>query len=120
METKKKYFTDCHVAGRMYHEADEVWDKLKVGTILRLERDTNNRFDTNAVAIMFDDPEANEAFCLGYIPRDENEIIATLLEMGWNDIFECRINRINADVHPEQQIHVTIKIKRCKPQDVGL
>ena len=112
METKKKFFMECHLAGRMYHEADEVWDKLKVGTVLRLERDMNNRFDTNAVAIMFDDPEVNESFCLGYIPRYDNETIATLLEMGWDDIFECRINKINAEVHPEQQIRMTIKIKR--------
>ncbi len=112
METKKKYFMECRLAGRMYHEADEVWDKLKVGTVLRLERDMNNRFDTDAVAVMFDDKEDGEAYCIGYIPRDNNETIAALLEMGWTDIFECRINKINADVHPEQQIRMTIKIKR--------
>lgn len=31
MNAKKKYFMNCHLAGRMYHEADEVWNKLKVG-----------------------------------------------------------------------------------------
>ena len=30
METKKLYFMDCHLAGRMYHDADEVWEGLKV------------------------------------------------------------------------------------------
>ena len=39
MEERKKYFMDCHVAGRKYHEADEVWDKLKVGTQLQLVHD---------------------------------------------------------------------------------
>ena len=28
MEAKKLYFMDCHMAGRMYHDADEVWDNL--------------------------------------------------------------------------------------------
>ena len=28
METNKKYFMDCHLAGRMYHDADEVWNQL--------------------------------------------------------------------------------------------
>ena len=28
MEEKKKYFMDCNLAGRKYHEADEVWDKM--------------------------------------------------------------------------------------------
>ena len=39
MEAKKKYFMDCHPAGRKYHDADEVWDKLKVGTVLQVQRD---------------------------------------------------------------------------------
>ena len=30
MITKKMYFMDCHLAGRKYHDADEVWDELKV------------------------------------------------------------------------------------------
>ena len=43
MKSKKKYFVDCHLAGRKYHDADEVWDKLKVGTVLQLQRDLENR-----------------------------------------------------------------------------
>ena len=39
MVTKKLFFMDCHLAGRKYHDADEVWEDLKVGTTLRLERD---------------------------------------------------------------------------------
>lgn len=30
MESKKEYFMDCHLAGRKYYDADEVWDKLKL------------------------------------------------------------------------------------------
>ena len=31
MEMKKLYFMDCRLAGRMFHDADEVWDMLKEG-----------------------------------------------------------------------------------------
>ena len=79
MESKKKYFMDCHLAGRKYHDADEVWDKLKVGTVL---------------------------------PREDNETVASILEMGWTDMFECRISKINEEAHPEYQVHLIIKIKR--------
>ena len=41
-----------------------------------------------------------------------DETIANLLEMGWTDIFECRISKKTEDTHPEGQIHLTIKIKR--------
>ena len=40
METKKKYFMDCHLAGRMYHDADTVWNQLMVGT--KVKRNMKN------------------------------------------------------------------------------
>ena len=102
MEAKKLYFMDCHIAGRMYHDADEVWDDLKVGTILRLERDKDNRHDVNAVMVIYE--KEGEEYKIGYIPRSENE----------SNIFECRICKINEEAHPEKQVHLTIKIKRNK------
>lgn len=103
---------DCHLAGRKYHDADEVWEKLKVGTLLQLHRDLDNRYDTEAVAVMYHNDENDEDYCIGFIPRYKNEIIASILEMGWTDIFECRINKINSEAHSENQIHLTIKIKK--------
>ena len=110
MVTKKLFFMDCHLAGRKYHDADEVWDELKVGTTLRLERDKENRFDPYAVMVVYD--KEGEEYLLGYIPRGKNETISNLLEMGWSNIFECHISKIDPDVHPEEQIHLTLKIKR--------
>ena len=112
MVTKKLFFMDCHLAGRKYHDADEVWDELKVETTLRLERDKDNRFDPHAVMVVYD--KDDEEYLLGYIPRDENETISNLLEMGWGNIFECHINKIDPEVHPEEQIHLVIKIKKSK------
>ena len=112
MEAKKKFFMDCHLAGRKYHDADEVWDKLRVGTVLQLVLDTANRHDPNAVAVVYHDKELDDDYLIGYIPRCHNETIASFLEMGWNDIFECRISKINEDIHPEAQVHLTIKIRR--------
>ena len=112
MKAKKKYFMDCHLAGRKYHDADEVWDKLKVGTKLQMELDTDNRYDPEAVAVIYHDAEEKDDFLLGYIPRGCNETVASLLEMGWADIFECRISKINPDAHPENQIFLTIRIVR--------
>jgi hypothetical protein len=112
MEAKKKYFMDCHLAGRKYHDADEVWENLKVGTVLQLQRDLENRHDADAVAVMYHNEEDNDDYCIGYIPREDNETIASILEMGWTGLFECRINRIVPEAHPEHQIHLTINVVR--------
>ena len=80
MEVKKKYFMDCHLAGRKYHDADEVLDKLKVGTLLRLVHDLDNRYDNNAVAVLYHNEEDGEDYCIGYIPRENNDTIASILE----------------------------------------
>lgn len=114
MEKKKMYFMDCHLAGTMYHDADEVWDKLKVGVPLFLERELDNRYDPDAVEVVYYDNDTR--YVIGYIPRDENKELAAFLEMGWGEIFECRINRVIPDAHPENQVHFTIKIKR-NPKD---
>lgn len=116
MVAKKMYLLDCHLAGRKYHDVDEVWDELKVGTVLRMERDKENRYDANAVAVIYERKDrkgvVEDEFLIGYIPRNNNEMIANFLEMGWNDIFECRISKINPDTHPEEQVYLTIKIRR--------
>lgn len=113
---KKMYLMDCHLAGRKYHDADEVWDELKVGTSLKLERDKENGHDANAVAVIFERKDKKGAvedeFVIGYIPRDCNETIANFLEMGWTDIFECRISKLDPEVYPDNQVHLTIRIKR--------
>lgn len=116
MKTKKLFFMECHLAGRQYWDADDVWDELHVGTCLELKRDLDNRHDMNAVAVVYDKTDENtgekEEFMLGYIPKDENETIAQLLEMGWENIFECRISKLNPEAHYENQIRLTIKIRR--------
>lgn len=108
------FFKECRLAGRQYHDADEVWDELHVGTILELKRDLDNRYDKNAVAAVYhtvgEDKRETEEYLLGYIPNGENEVIARLLEMGWEDIFECRISKINPEAHYENQIRLTIRI----------
>lgn len=112
MKARKIYFTDCHLAGRQYHDADEVWNELKVGTILQMERDLNNPHDPYAVAVLYKKPEEEEPYLIGYIPRNDNETIANFLEMGWTDLFECRICKIDEEAHPEHQVRLTIKIKK--------
>ncbi len=105
------YFKDCHLAGRKYHEADMVWDQLKVGALLNLVAEPDNPTDHYAVGVTFHAADG-EDYLLGYIPRGENQQLSAFLQMGWADIFECRISKINEETHPENQVQLTIKIKK--------
>lgn len=111
-QAKKSFFTECHVAGRQYHDAGEVWEQLKVGTKLHLVADSNNRYDKTAVAVCYQDPTNKEVTHLGYLPRTENSEIFNFLNMGWDEIFECSISKISPDSHYEHQLRIIISILR--------
>lgn len=115
MKAHNLYFMDCHLAGRKYHDADLVWDDLKVGQTVRLERDLQNYHDAYAVQVIFN--KDGEDYLLGFLPRADNQQIASFLEMGWGDIFDCRISKLNSDTHPEQQVQLTIRIRRRAEND---
>ena len=103
-----------HLAGRQYYDADLVWDYLRVGKEVRLEREMDNPHDPNAVQVIFN--KDGEDYLLGYIPRSDNRAIADFLEMGWDGAFRCVISGINPDTHPENQVHLTISILRHKEE----
>jgi hypothetical protein len=110
MKARNLYFMDCHLAGRKYHDADLVWNDLKVGQSVHLERELQNVHDAYAVQVIFN--KDGEDYLLGYLPHEDNQKVASFLEMGWDDIFDCRISKLNPDTHPEQQVQLTIRIKR--------
>lgn len=119
MEKCKLYFDEFHVAGRQYHDANEAWEHLKIGTVLGLEREPDNRNDLNAVrlTLTLDTSPKPTVLTIGYVPRCHNEEIAKWLDMGWGKAFECRVSKLDASVHYEQQIRVTLSILRNPDAD---
>ena len=114
MKSHQKHFMSCHLAARQYYDADLVFEYLRVGKEVRLEREMDNPHDPNAVQVIFN--KDGEDYLLGYIPRDDNHAIADFLEMGWDGAFRCVISGINPDTHPENQVHLTISILRHKEE----
>ena len=112
MKAHQMFYMDCHLAGRKYSDVNLVWDYLRVGQQLRLERDLENPHDPYAVQAIY--TKDGEDYLLGFIPRNENRDLSAILEMGWSEMFDCRISGINPETHPENQLHLTISIKRKK------
>ena len=102
---KRVHLADFHVAGFTYWDGCEAFKYLKIGTELKLVRETGNAFDFYAVAIYFKDLK------LGYVPRTENHDISKYLDMGLEDVYEVRITRVTPDAHPEQQVEVVVYVK---------
>ena len=63
---------------------------LKIGTLLQLVRDADNHYDPRAVAVMYKRPATEEqeaeTFMLGYIPHNDNGLLAGFLDMGWEQL----------------------------------
>jgi hypothetical protein len=103
---KERHLLSCGIAGFTYYDGVDVYNDLKIGTELILEAEPSNRYDADAVAIYYKTTK------LGYIPKDENCLISQFLNLGYNDIFEVKINRISAEAHPEKQISIQIRIRK--------
>ena len=81
MKAHQTFFMDCHLAGRKYYDADLVWDYLRVGQTLRLERDMQNPHDPNAVAVIAVLPNGTH-MKIGYVPKSHNAELARILDSG--------------------------------------
>lgn len=104
MKTKKRHFSTFDIAGFSYWEGCIVFNDLKIGTVLNLIREEENKFDPYAVAIFYCEIK------LGYIPRSENKEISKFLELGYTNLFEARINRLTPDLSPENQVGIIVYI----------
>lgn len=94
---------ECRIAGTSYHQVDDIIDQLHEGDEVFLVRDDKNEYDNHAVAVTLDNPYLNMLHefdmtnILGYIPKQENKAVATILDMGWHHILAAEIT----EIHPE-------------------
>lgn len=101
---KRRHFANFNIAGFSYWDGVIVFNELKIGAKLRLEREEKNLHDPKAVAIYFGE------YKLGFVPRAENEYISKLCEAGYSYIFDVRINRVSPEKSPEEQIGVIVSL----------
>lgn len=65
------------VAGTRFHQAIAHVEELEEEQVLELRREPTNRHDECAIAV-----RTSEQVMLGYIPREQNEILARLMDAG--------------------------------------
>lgn len=113
MNERSRLLTNFDIAGMRYWDGATVLDKLKPGKKLRLVAEPDCPYDPDAVAIYRKDTK------LGYVPRDENDLVSQLLFFGHEDVVECRILKVDPYAETYEQVNVGIYItdKRQKPEE---
>ncbi|MCH5329928.1 MAG: HIRAN domain-containing protein [Alistipes sp.] len=102
--TTNRHFINFSIAGFSYWEGCLVLGELKPGAKLELVYEEENKYDPCAVAIYYGD------YKLGFVPRSQNQLLSKFLELGYDDLFDARVQRVSPEEHPEQQVGVIIFI----------
>lgn len=120
----RRPFLQCRIAGTVYHDIKDIWDELYEGAPLALVRDRHNLYDPHAVAVALrDDYDGNPEdfdfrFILGYIPRTDNEALAALLDMGWENLLEAEISEIREDGPMSERLRMEVYVVGNPDADV--
>jgi hypothetical protein len=91
------------LAGSQYHALDELWDALRVGSVLQLVREPDNPYDAHAVRVEW------RGRLLGYVPRAENRSVAAALDAG--EHLEARVAKLRQQRNPWQRLEMEILLR---------
>ena len=109
-------YTECKIAGITFHDLKNVWDELYEGAELALVREKDNKHDKYAIAVaLADDYDGDHdnfdfEYILGYVPRAENQHLATMMDLGWSEAFECELSQVNGSNPYEGSLYMKIYI----------
>lgn len=109
IKKNKAEFLNCNLAGFGHTEGYMVLDELKPGTRLTMVREDENKHDHEAIALFYGETHV----C--YIPRQANSMLATFMDYGYADIFECAVTSVDKDEHPNEQVQIRVNLFVDKP-----
>ncbi|TVR83415.1 MAG: hiran domain protein [Chitinophagaceae bacterium] len=78
-----------YVRGLQYYKYKSVAKHLREGGRLFLKREPKNRYDKCAIGVYYNSMK------LGYLPRDENKVLANLMDLGKPAY--ARIKKLNSN-----------------------
>ena len=91
------------LAGFRYHAAPDLWNELRVGDALTLERERDNPHDANAVSVAW------RGHKLGYVPRRENALLAWSMDRG--ERLRARISRLRPHPNPARRLEFEVYVE---------
>ena len=105
------YLLQDFIRGFQYYEGKNYLDNFYISQLLELKRENTNTFDSFAIAIY------HGSLKIGYLPRENNEIIAKIIDADLLD-FSVEIVDINKEALSWENIFVAVYV--LKPQNQTL
>lgn len=88
------------LAGAQYYETNVLWNDMKVDDPLKLVREPDNMYDTQAIRIEW------QGHKLGYLPRAENRAVASEMDQGTR--VEARIGNMVPHKNPWRRVLIDV------------
>lgn len=95
------FFKEFNVVKFLERGALEVWNKLKVGEQVSLEKDEK---DPNIILVKLDNLPCGE------LPEQECKIIRDFFKQGWGGVFKAWICKRNEEALYDQRISIAVYI----------
>jgi hypothetical protein len=91
------------LAGFNYHQAPEVWQGMRIGDALKLEREPDNGHDARAISVQW------RGHKLGYVPRAQNAALAWAMDRG--ESLDARVSRLQPHRNPRKRIEFEVYVE---------
>ena len=91
------------LAGFKYHQAPEVWQGMRVGDALKLEREPDNVHDARAISVQW------RGHKLGYVPRAQNAALAWAMDRG--ESLDARVSRLRPHRNPRKRLEFEVYVE---------
>jgi hypothetical protein len=90
------------LAGFVYYDGPEVWERMKKGDRLTLIREPGNPHDANAIRLEW------QGHKIGYVPKRENADLARQMDLGAR--VEARVTELTRHANGRQRISYVIHV----------
>ena len=104
----KRQFFIAGVQFRPRAEIDAAVKEMKVGDVLVLTPEPTNKFDPNAVKIIYNLDTETPSYFLGYVPKKFSSEVSAMLGIGAP--ITCTVDEVNAAAKTYEMIKVTVAI----------
>jgi hypothetical protein len=91
------------LAGFSYSQAPDVWQGMRIGDALSLEREPDNVHDARAISVRW------RGYKLGYVPRAQNAALARAMDRGEN--LDARVSRLQVHRNPRKRVEFEVYVE---------